>query len=101
MIPHIVYLANSSGIKVGITRETQVPTRWMDQGAIAALPIARVATRQLSGLVEVVFKQHVSDRTSWQAMLKGNVEPVDLAARWSELRDRVAPELAALRETHG
>ena len=52
MQDYIVYLANSSGIKVGITRHSQIPTRWLDQGAMQAIPIARVATRQLSGLLE-------------------------------------------------
>jgi len=69
-IPHYVYLANSSGIKVGITRGTQIPTRWIDQGAGQALPIFRVANRLQSGLLEVVLKQHVSDRTDWRKMLK-------------------------------
>ena len=57
MVDHIVYLANSSGVKVGITRETQLPTRWIDQGAVQALPILRVKTRQQSGLVETALKQ--------------------------------------------
>jgi len=35
--PHIVYLANSSNVKVGVTRKTQVPTRWIDQGALKVL----------------------------------------------------------------
>src|SRR5690625_4809408 len=72
MIEHVVYLANSSGIKVGITRHSQVPTRWIDQGAVQSLPILRVQTRQQSGLVEAALRQHVSDRTNWRAMLKGN-----------------------------
>ena len=55
MTEHIVYLANSSGLKVGITRASQVPTRWIDQGAVQALPLLRVATRQVSGLAEVLF----------------------------------------------
>lgn len=62
--PHVVYLANSSGLKVGITRGTQVPTRWLDQGAIQALPILEVATRQQSGFVEMLFKEEVADRTN-------------------------------------
>lgn len=76
--PHVVYLANSSGIKVGITRCSQIPTRWIDQGAIQALPILQTASRQLSGLIEVAIAQHVSDKTSWQQMLKNNVVPIDL-----------------------
>ena len=79
MTEHVVYLANSSGAKVGITRATQVPTRWIDQGATQALPIMRVATRQQSGLVEDVLRSQVTDRTNWRAMLKGEAAPLDLA----------------------
>jgi len=83
--PHTVYLANSSGIKVGITRQTQIPTRWIDQGAIQALPIFSVQSRYISGLIEVVIARHVSDKTSWQQMLKNHVQPIDLA----EVRDHL------------
>lgn len=82
---HYVYLANSSGVKVGITRHTQIPTRWIDQGAIAALPIFKVQSRLLSGLVEVAFKAHVADKTHWQRMLKNHVETIDLKAKRDEL----------------
>ncbi|MEO1888987.1 MAG: DUF2797 domain-containing protein [Cycloclasticus sp.] len=75
---HFVYLANSSGLKVGITRHTQVPTRWIDQGAIQALPIFKVKTRLQSGQVEMALKQYVSDRTDWRKMLKGLAEPKDM-----------------------
>lgn len=85
MQPHYVYLANSSGIKVGITRGTQIPTRWIDQGATQALPIFKVATRLQSGLLEVEIKNHVSDRTDWRKMLKGDAEPVELTAIRDEL----------------
>lgn len=82
---HYVYLANSSGLKVGITRGTQIPTRWMDQGATQAIPIFRVKNRLTSGLVEVIFKNHVADKTSWQKMLKGEADRVDMHARRDEL----------------
>ncbi|MFT7403060.1 DUF2797 domain-containing protein [Zhongshania sp.] len=98
---HIVYLANSSGIKVGITRGTQVPTRWIDQGAVAALPIFRVSNRLQSGLVETLYKAHVADKTSWQAMLKGEPDEVDLAARRDELFDLCQLGLKDLQESHG
>ena len=75
---HIIYLANSSGVKVGITRATQVPTRWIDQGAIQALPIMRVRSRLQSGTLEVMFKKYVADKTNWRTMLKGNVDAIDL-----------------------
>nr|WP_298059280.1 DUF2797 domain-containing protein [uncultured Halomonas sp.] len=99
--PHIVYLANSSGLKVGITRKTQMPTRWLDQGAIQALPILEVDTRQQSGFVEMLFKQQVADRTNWRAMLKGDVETLDLSAERDRLLSLLADGLQQLRETHG
>lgn len=101
MVPHVVYLANSSGLKVGITRKTQVPTRWIDQGAIAAIPMLEVATRRLAGLVEVVCKAHVADRTNWRAMLKGDVEALDLEAERERLLETVRSELDELRVEHG
>lgn len=78
MIPHLVYLANSSGIKIGITRAFQRLTRWMDQGAVQAIPLATVKNRLDAGLIEIVLKQHFPDKTNWRAMLKGNVEPLDM-----------------------
>ncbi len=99
--PHYVYLANSSGVKVGITRGTQIPTRWIDQGATAALPIFKVANRKISGQVEVAFKEFVADKTSWQRMLKGSPKPADLVARRDDMLPKVAATLAALRAEHG
>ena len=101
MVEHVVYLANSSGLKVGITRGTQVPTRWIDQGAIAAIPMLRVATRYLSGLVEVAFKAHVADRTNWRTMLKGETSELNLAAERDRLLALMADDLAVLRAEHG
>ncbi|MEZ5572459.1 MAG: DUF2797 domain-containing protein [Halioglobus sp.] len=101
MIPHIVYLANTSGLKVGITRETQVPTRWMDQGATQALPIFRVATRLHSGLLEMVLKAHVADKTNWQAMLKSSAQTCDLKQARQTLMAQCTSELDALVQQHG
>lgn len=101
MQDHIVYLANSSGIKVGITRINQVPTRWIDQGAGQALPIFRVQTRLQSGLVEVIFKKHVSDRTDWRKMLKGQAEVQDLVAIRDQLMLECSDEIALLQERFG
>lgn len=98
--PHVVYLANSSSVKVGITRESQVPTRWIDQGAVQALPIARVASRRLSGLVEVALKAHVSDRTDWRRMLKGEPEAVDLVAQRDALLGRLEEGIENLADAH-
>ena len=99
--PHIVYLANSSGLKVGITRKTQMPTRWLDQGAIQALPILEVDTRQQSGFVEMLFKEQVADRTNWRAMLKGDVETLDLTVERDRLFNRLESGLNQLRESYG
>lgn len=99
--PHIVYLANSSGIKVGITKLNQIPTRWIDQGAIQAMPVLRVSTRQQSGLAEVIFKQHVADKTHWQRMLKGGNPELDLIAVRDEIMCKVAPEIEALQQQFG
>lgn len=75
---HIVYLANSSGLKVGITREKSVITRWIDQGAAAALPIFKTANRYQAGIIEVALKQYVADKTNWRVMLRKTPVPLDL-----------------------
>lgn len=100
-IDHIVYLANTSGLKVGITRGTQVPTRWMDQGATQAKPIFRVSTRLQSGLVEVALAAHIADKTNWQAMLKGDADPLDLEERRQALMTSSRDEIDALQASHG
>ncbi|MCG8294060.1 DUF2797 domain-containing protein [Pseudomonas entomophila] len=101
MTDHVVYLANSSGIKVGITRATQLPTRWLDQGASQALPIMRVATRQQSGLVEDVLRSQVPDRTNWRALLKGDAEVLDLPAIREQIFDACADGIRGLQERFG
>ncbi len=101
MTDHVVYLANSSGAKVGITRATQVPTRWIDQGARQALPIMRVATRQQSGFVEDLLRSQVTDRTNWRALLKGEAEPLDLVALREQIFDACAEGIVALQQRFG
>ena len=70
---HYVYLAVSSNYKVGVTRSSQIPTRWIDQGASYAIKIAETPNRYLSGLIEVKLKKYISDRTAWQKMLKNEI----------------------------
>ncbi|MDD7805141.1 MAG: DUF2797 domain-containing protein [Endozoicomonas sp. (ex Botrylloides leachii)] len=101
MVDHIVYLANSSGLKVGITRASQMPVRWIDQGAIQALPIFKVATRYQSGLLEILFKGCVSDRTNWRTMLKGSVERINLKQKAKELLDTNQTPIEALQAQFG
>jgi len=91
--PHIVYLANSSNVKVGVTRKTQVPTRWIDQGAHEAIEIVEVPNRYLAGITEVALKEYVADKTNWRKMLKNDIEDVDLVA-WREKLKAFIPEEA-------
>ncbi|MGK0296704.1 MAG: hypothetical protein ACI9XC_000296 [Gammaproteobacteria bacterium] len=95
---HYVYLANSSGIKVGITRGTQIPTRWIDQGATQALPIFRVSNRLLSGKIEMAIKAHVSDRTDWRKMLKAESDRVDLLEKRDELIHAAESEIQKVKK---
>lgn len=96
---HTVYLANTSGVKVGISRDT--PTRWIDQGATQALAIFRVKNRLLSGLIEHEFKQHIADKTDWRKMLKSNAEPVALNERRDELMETNKKAITAIVKEHG
>ena len=89
--PHIVYLANSSNVKVGVTRKSQVPTRWIDQGAHEAIEIVEVPNRYLAGITEVALKEHVADKTNWRKMLKNDVEDEDLS-KWQERLKSFIPE---------
>lgn len=91
--PHLVYLANSSGLKVGITRKTNVPFRWMDQGASQVLPILEVPSRLVSGKIEILFKKHISDKTDWRKMLKGKPEEIDLVAWKNKLFSQLTQDL--------
>ncbi len=88
----VVYLAKSSAVKVGITRNSQVPTRWIDQGASEAIVFARVPNRYTAGLVEVAMKSHLTDRTNWQRMLKNQVSDADLVATKQQLVSEIPEE---------
>ncbi len=101
MQDHFVYLANSSALKVGITRANQLPTRWCDQGASQGLPIFRVRNRLLSGLVETLFKQTLADKTNWRAMLKGEADAIDLITIRDALYQEYEQGLQAIELEHG
>lgn len=101
MIPHCVYLANASGLKVGITRLSQIPTRWIDQGAIEAMPIIEVSTRRISGIVEVAISKMVADKTNWRKMLKGEVTSINLEEERQQVLKVLEPELTKLKEEWG
>lgn len=91
--PHIVYLANSSSVKVGVTRKTQVPTRWIDQGAHEAIEIVEVPNRYLAGITEIALKDYVSDKTNWRTMLKNDIKDEDLV-EWREKLKQYIPDEA-------
>ena len=91
--PHIVYLANSSNIKVGVTRKTQVPTRWIDQGAHEAVEIVQVPNRYLAGIAEVALKEHVADKTNWRKMLTNGAADADLLEAKENLKQYLPEEV--------
>ena len=91
--PHIVYLALSSEVKVGVTRDTQVPTRWIDQGAEQALTIVEVPNRYLAGITEVALKNHFADKTNWRKMLTNDISTIDLQAEKLNLRQWLPDEV--------
>ena len=91
--PHIVYLAVSSGLKVGVTRKRQVPTRWIDQGASYAIRLAETPNRYLAGAIEVALKEHLKDKTVWQRMLKNEVPDLDLRSEKRRVANLLDVEL--------
>lgn len=95
---HVVYLSNASGLKVGITRKSQLPTRWIDQGAKQAIPLFQVPNRRIAGLVEHELKAHLSDKTNWRKMLKDDVELLDMAAERKRVQTLIDKEKSLLEE---
>ena len=91
--PHVVYLANSSNVKVGVTRKSQIPTRWIDQGAHEAIEIVEVPNRYLAGITEVALKDHVGDKTNWRTMLKNEIVDENLV-EWREKLKQYIPDEA-------
>lgn len=92
--PHLVYLANSAGLKVGVTRIGQRPTRWIDQGATQAIVLAETSNRYEAGMIEVALKEHMSDKTPWKKMVKGEDEVMDMIAEKNRVRNWVPAEYA-------
>jgi hypothetical protein len=94
LIEHVVYLSLTSGLKVGVTRNTQVPTRWIDQGAVKVIELARTPNRYLAGLVEVSLKEHMDDRTNWRRML-ADVDPssIDMVVAKQRIGELVPEDL--------
>lgn len=91
--PHVVYLANSSDLKVGVTRKTQIPTRWIDQGAHEAIEILEVPNRYLAGITEVALKGYVSDKTNWRKMLTNDIRDCNLEEERDKLKEFIPQEV--------
>ena len=91
--PHIVYLALSSEVKVGVTRKTQIPTRWIDQGAEKAISIVEVPNRYLAGITEVALKNHFADKTNWRKMLTNDIVLTDLIIEREKLQPLLPKEV--------
>lgn len=92
MTPHYVYLAVSSGVKVGITRKNQEIRRWIDQGAIAAVPIMETPNRFIAGKIEAYLSQHLPDKTNWRRMLTNTGTDIDLTFVREEARSYLPEE---------
>lgn len=90
---HYVYLALTNQVKVGVTRESGFPNRWIDQGAWKAIVLAQTPYRQLAGQIEVALKAHVSDKTAWQRMLKNECLDIDLASEKTRIAALLPEEL--------
>ncbi|WP_413478858.1 DUF2797 domain-containing protein [Vibrio hibernica] len=101
MVDHYVYLSNTSSIKVGITRHTQIPTRWIDQGATQGLPIFKVKTRYISGLIEVELAKHIADKTNWRTLLKEDGQPIALEDKFAELLPHVLTVIESIKQEYG
>ena len=93
LIDHYVYLSVTDHLKVGVTRNTQIPKRWIDQGALKAIKLAKTPYRQLAGLIEVDLKQHLSDKTFWKKMLSTTIPPqVNLVEEKRKAASLLKPE---------
>ncbi len=84
-INHSLYLSLTSGLKIGVTRQYQEKSRWIDQGAVKAIRLLTLKRRYHAGLIEVKLAKQMADKTNWRKMLTNQIDEVDLV----ENRDRV------------
>jgi hypothetical protein len=101
MQSHVVYVANSSGLKVGVTRHSQIPTRWIDQGAAQAIPLLHTSQRYYAGLVETALKEYMNDKTDWRRMLKGEPELVDMVPERERVLVLARDVIANMHQQYG
>jgi hypothetical protein len=91
---HYVYLAATDKVKVGVTRATQIPTRWIDQGASSSIILAETPNRYLAGCIEVALKDFFTDKTNWQNMLRNfQDDSIDLEEEKWQVHDELPSDL--------
>lgn len=101
MTSHTVYLAETSALKVGLTRTEQIPVRWLDQGAVRALPIASTSTRKQAGCIEHLCASQVADSTQWRAMLRHRTPGIDLSETRGVVLRALAEQMRTLLDSFG
>ncbi len=101
MVDHFVYLSNTSSMKVGITRHTQIPTRWIDQGATQGLAIFKVKTRHISGLIEIEIAKQMADKTNWRTLLKQDGEPLPLKEQFAQMLPQLSSAIDVIKAKYG
>jgi hypothetical protein len=101
LTPHYVYLSKTSGLKVGVTRATQIPTRWIDQGAVEAVIIAETPHRGAAGMIEVALKDYIADKTNWRKMLTNEISSESLLDKREELIELIPEEYEDFIEYDG
>ena len=101
LTPHYVYLSKTSGLKVGVTRATQIPTRWIDQGAVEAVILGKTPYRGAAGLIEVALKDYIADKTNWRKMLTNDISSASLLDKKEELIELIPEEYEDFIEYDG
>jgi len=90
--PHVLYVSLTSGVKVGITRRVNVPSRWIDQGAVRAIPVAVLPDRFTVGKLEKRLAEDYADKTHWMRMLKESDPEGDPRGAADEIAARLEGE---------
>jgi len=92
--PHIVYLAQTDVVKVGVTRKSNLLNRWIDQGAYKATILAETPNRYEAGRIEVALKNLITDRTNWRKMLTNETDDsIDLLEEKWRLEEYLPSDL--------
>ena len=93
LVSTYVYLSLTSNLKVGVTRHSHIPSRWIDQGAHYAIRFAKTPNRYLAGLIELEISKYISDRTQWRKMILGQYDELDLINKKNDLHEYLPSNL--------